>query len=226
MGLPQHSPGWGLLSGPKWEDFLGKYLVLVGGRLSLVWLLQELGHPRNLGYLIASQGPGAPAHPGISPPVLLSQLCLSTSKPLWTQPCAGAMLAFAISEGAGDTGCAPSSGGWADGVPRHCKATQGTPEDTAPCHHHPAPTWQETLARGKPRVGVPQQSCCGDPRAHSRPPPLTSPGQGPRGSHCYPSSHQHNSSGSLPLAPLGVLGQGAAGTAPKGQSSRWPVTSC
>lgn len=51
-------------------------LLLVGG-LSLVWLLQGLGHPKNLGHLRASQGPGAPAHPGKNPlsvPAVLKHL--------------------------------------------------------------------------------------------------------------------------------------------------------
>lgn len=143
-------------------------------------------------------------------PVLLSQRCLSTSKPLWTQPCAGAVLASAISEGVGDTGCAPSSSGGADGIPRSYKAALGTPEDTAPCHQQPAPTWQETLTRAEPGVGEPQEPRCGVPRARSRAPPLPSPGQGPRGSH---SAHPATST---PLAPPGALGQGGSGHSPQG----------
>lgn len=126
------------------------------------------------------------------------------------------MLAFAISEGAGGTGCAPSSSRWTDGVPQNCKTTLGTPEDTAPCHHHSASTWQETPASGKPGVGVSQQPCCGDSRAHSQPPPFTSPGQGPQGSPT--ATHPPTSTilaAPLPLAPLGVLVWGQWVQAPR-----------
>lgn len=184
-GFYSIAPAGGCCQVRSGKTFWGN--VLLAGGLSFIWLLQGLRPARNLGHLRASQGPGALAHPGINPPVLLSQLCLSTSKPLWNQLCAGPMLAFAITEGAG--GCAPSSTGWADGVPQSCKATLGTPEDVALCHHHPAPTWQETLLRGKPGVDVPQQPCCCDSKAHRWPPPLTSFGQGPWGPGAPTATH-------------------------------------
>lgn len=79
---------------------------------------------------------------------------LNASKPLWAQPCAGALLAFAIREGAGASGWPRAPAGGQMG--QSCKATLGTPEDTAPCHHPPAPTWQGTLARDKPGVVCPK----------------------------------------------------------------------
>lgn len=97
LGLPQHSPGWGLLSGPEWEDFLGKTLKSFGrGRVVPrlappgTWAPQE---PRTFQGISGTRGTHSPRD---EPPVLSSQLCLSPLKPLWTQPCAGAVLAFAM----------------------------------------------------------------------------------------------------------------------------------
>lgn len=57
--------------------------------------------------------------------------------------------------------------GWA-GSPRGCRPTLGTPRDVAPCHRHPAPTWQEPPARGKLSFGAPHHP----PSASTRTPGL------------------------------------------------------
>lgn len=109
-------------------------ISFLGGRGRLVLA----SRPQGPGTL---RGPGAPARPGLSSRLPLSRTCFSTAEPPRAQPPLGA----------GDAGCAPSPGGRA-GSPWGSRAILGTPRDVAPCHRHPALTWQEPPARGKPAL--------------------------------------------------------------------------
>lgn len=127
MGLPQQSPGLWLSSGPKQEDFLGKYLILVGGRSVLASLPQG---PR------VPQGPGGtPAHPrdlltqGRTP---FSHFPSRASAPQshrgLSHLCRGCAGPHRHCEGASDAGSAPNPGGWVGRFPLGLQTHTGDPQ--------------------------------------------------------------------------------------------------
>lgn len=73
MGLPQHSPGWGLLLGSKWEDFLGKRFS--GERVVPRLAPLGTGAPQELRTPPDIPGTRGTRLPRGKLPVLLSQLC-------------------------------------------------------------------------------------------------------------------------------------------------------
>lgn len=136
MGLPQQSPSLWLSLGPKWDDFLGKQLVLVGGVLALASLAQGARAP---------PGAGTAARPGLSPRLSLSQLrfrsqshCGLSHLP---RGCAGPRQ---HREGAGDLAVPHPWWGGRQGPPGAAEPCWGPPG-----MWHLAPTWQEPLAKGK-----------------------------------------------------------------------------